>query len=61
MDFGTITGLTSATVQGVNALCDTGAVLLGLVLVGLAVWSRANQPCSKGHKEAYSIWAAAKQ
>lgn len=61
MDFTTITGLTSATVQGVNALCDTGAFALVLALTTLALWARANQPCSKGQDQAHSIWAAVKQ
>lgn len=61
MDFGTIPGLTDATIQGIDLLCNTGAGVLGVILATLAFWARANQPCSKQQEQTRSIWAAAKQ
>ena len=60
MDLTTITGLTATALQGIDFLCNASAVGLGVVLLMLALWMRANQPCSKGQEQAYSIWAAVK-
>jgi hypothetical protein len=61
MDLTTITGLTDATIQGIDFIVNTGAFALGAVLVALAIWARANQPCCSKQEQAYSIWAAVKQ